>query len=117
MKSIMGNGIWFGALTAIVMAFPVAGVLALVYRFPVPFAGYISGVSAMGYAMVGVVFYGLLGGFPLLAVLGGLTGAIMSRTGTDKDKLPVKLIVLVCFFIDLAMLFVLAILDKIIGPW
>jgi hypothetical protein len=113
----MGKGILLGALMAVVLAFPVAGVLALVYRFPVPFAGYLSGVSAMGSAMGGLVFYGLFGGFPLLAVLGGLAGAIVSHTATKEDKLPWEWIVFICLLIDLAALFVLAILDKIIGPW
>jgi len=112
-----GKGILIGALLAVVMAFPVAGILALVYRFPVPFAGYLSGVSAVGYAMVGVVFYGLLGGFPLLAALGGLAGAVTARRQTEAGTLPWKVIMLLCLSIDLVALFVLAILDKIIGPW
>jgi hypothetical protein len=108
------NGILLSALLTIVMAFPVAGVLALIFRFPVPFGGYVSGVSAVGPAMGGVLLYGLMGGFPLLAVLGGLAGAILAR---GKDKLPWKWIMLSCLLIDLVVLFVLAILDIIIGPW
>lgn len=71
MKGKTGKCILLGAGITVVMAFPVAGLLALVYRFPVPFAGYVSGFSAVGYAMGGVVIYGLLGGFPRLALLGG----------------------------------------------
>lgn len=117
MKSKMYKGTLLGALLAVVIAFPVAAILALVYRFPVPFAGYMSGVSAIGYAMGGVVFYGLIGGFPLLAILGGLTGSIVSNAAARESKLPWKWIMLLCVLIDLAVLFVLAILDKIIGPW
>lgn len=109
------KGMLLGILLAIVMAFPIAGVLALVYRFPVPFAGYVSGVSALGHVMFAVLAYGVgLGGFPLLAVLGGLAGGTVAR---GKDKLPWKWIMLSCLLIDLVVLFVLAILDKIIGPW
>jgi hypothetical protein len=118
MKGKTGKCILLGAGITVVMAFPVAGLLALVYRFPVPFAGYVSGFSAVGYAMVGVVIYGLLGGFPLLALLGGLAGAVAARRmDSGEGKLQWKWLLLPSLIIDLAALFCLAILDKIIGPW
>src|SRR5207247_11256801 len=64
-----------GALATILLAFPFAAVCAIVFRFPVPFAGYESGWSAMPHALAAVRFYGALGGFPLLAFLGALGGA------------------------------------------
>ena len=78
---------FLGALLAIILAFPIAGVLALVYRFPFPFAeGGISGWSAVGPAMVAVGMYGLLGGFFLLVILGWVAGSA-SRQGERKRVL------------------------------
>lgn len=108
------KGSLFGALVCIALTFPVAGALAIIYRFPVPFAGYVSGVSRVHYAMVAVLCYGAIGGFPLLAFLGGLAGGIMAK---GKETLPWNEIVLSCLLIDVVALFVLSILDKIIGPW
>ena len=117
MRGNMGKGILLGATLTVVIAFPVAGLMGLLFRFPIPMCGIASGISAVIPAMIAVLFYGLLGGFPLLAVLGGLTGAIVSHMPAGEGKLPWKRIMLPCLLIDLAALFVLAILDKIIGPW
>ena len=43
-----------GVLLARVLAFPVAGLFALVFR-PVPFGGYLSGPGAVGPAMMAVL--------------------------------------------------------------
>jgi hypothetical protein len=117
MRNNTGNGIMFGALVTVVMAFPVAGLISLLFRFPIPMCGNASGISAVIPAMIAVLFYGILGGFLLLATIGGLTGAIISHVAVGKISLPWKKIMLACLLIDLAALFVLAILDKIIGPW
>jgi hypothetical protein len=100
-----------------VLAFPVAGVLALLYRFPVPFAGYVSGLPGVGYAMVAVLFYGIVGGFPLLAVLGGIVGALATRTAPPGSRFPWGRVIMACMLPDVAALSLLAVLDKIIGPW
>ncbi len=107
-----------GALLTVILAFPIAGVLTLVYRFPFPLAeGGISGWSAVGPAMAAVGMYGLLGGFFLLAILGWVAGSAVSRGKTETGMLPWKQILLVCLLIDFAVLFIFASSDKIFGPW
>lgn len=106
-----------GALLAVVVAFPLAAICALVYRFPVPFAGYAAGPGEVLNALVAVLFYGMLGGFPALAVAGALGGA--TAYGLRKpDTQRVRRLVL-AFSTIVAALAVgtLAILDKLIGPW
>src|SRR5258706_10137538 len=45
-----------GAFLTIGLAFPSAALLALAYRFPVPFAGYESGMAAVPHAILAVAF-------------------------------------------------------------
>jgi hypothetical protein len=42
----------FGAVAACAGAFPAAAAVALVYRFPIPFRGYESGLDAVGSALI-----------------------------------------------------------------
>lgn len=106
-----------GALLAIVFAFPLDALVALVYRFPVPFVGYKSGLNAIPLSLIGVAFYGMLGGFILLAGLGAIGGMLAYVLG----KLTQQSINRYChaFSLMAALLCVLllAVLDKIIGPW
>jgi hypothetical protein len=69
-----------GAVAAIIGAFPVSAFCALMYRFPIPFAGYESGPGAAMRSLVAILLYGIgMGGFIVLAVLGAGLGAIASR--------------------------------------
>ncbi len=70
------NAIMMGASCCMVAAFPCAALLALVWQFPVPFSGFEHGSAAVPHAMYAVFFYGIMGGFPLLGVLGGIGGAM-----------------------------------------
>ncbi len=113
----MGSAMLKGALWALALAFPLAAVCALLYRFPVPFAGYETGPAAIPGALIAVVFYGLLGGFPALLVAGALGGAAaygLARPDTHRVRR-----LALTFAALAAMLAVgsLAILDKLIGPW
>ncbi len=105
-----------GALWSIGMAFPIAAAMALVYRFPIPFAGYRSGVDAIIPAMIAVIVYGILGGFVVLGIAGAIAGLITGfLPGTRRTR---NLMLFACSSgLTTIGLFVLAILDKIIGPW
>lgn len=109
-----------GALVGILGAFPVAVVVAVVYRFPVPFAGYASGFRAVLPVLFAVLFYGLLGGFLVVGVLGALAGLLASQITHRTDaprKASVYLIVSLALAANLPPVLLLAVLDKIIGPW
>src|SRR5690606_18388201 len=102
-----------GAICTVVGAFPVAAFVALVYRFPFPLAGYQSGIGAMLLSPIAVAVYGiLLGGFVLRGLLGAIGGAVRgSVEWTAETTLPAALL------IDLAAILLLAVWDKIYGPW
>jgi hypothetical protein len=106
-----------GALWAAALAFPFAAICALLYRFPIPLSGYETGPAAMPAALVAVVFYGVLGGFPALLATGALGGAAayaLCRTNVRRVRR------LTLAFAGLSALFgvgLLAVLDKLIGPW
>lgn len=106
-----------GALWAVVLAFPVAGVCALLFRFPVPFSGYASGLDAVPAALLAVVFYGLLGGFPLLFAAGALGGAAAYALARPDAQRARRLTLVSSGLIALVAVGLLAILDKLIGPW
>jgi quinol-cytochrome oxidoreductase complex cytochrome b subunit len=109
-----------GAITAILGSFPAAALVALVYRFPIPFddtrqAG--SGIDGLSLTMFAVLFYGALGGFVVLGVLGALAGAVgQTRAGTDRVK-AVRLTTVLALAASLACAIFLATLDLFIGPW
>ena len=107
-----------GFLWSIVSTFPIAGVMALVFRFPVPFAGYVSGFDAIRPTMFAVAVYGVFfGGFVVVGLLGAIAGFVMATLdlpGLGNKKRAVQWVSL---GIATVCLFVLAVLDWIIGPW
>src|SRR5690348_3119967 len=68
-----------GALSAVVGAFPVAALVAFVYRFPIPFTGYANGFKAVVPALFAAAVYGAMGGFFVVAILGTLAGVLARR--------------------------------------
>ena len=113
----MRPAIIWGAVSATVLAFPLAALCAIVYRFPVPFAGYASGIDDVPYVLMGVLFYGLLGGFPVLAAAGVLAGWAAHHTG-QPDPRAVRRLALTFGGVSASLAVVLlAVLDKLIGPW
>ena len=67
--------------------FFVAPFLALVYKFPILFSGMESGPSAMLGSVSAVAFYGIMGGFVILGVLGAAAGAIASKVvGANRHR-------------------------------
>jgi hypothetical protein len=106
-----------GALLAPVLAFPLAGLCALLYRFPVPFAGYESGWPAVPHALAAVRFYGSIGGFSLLALLGGIGGAVAHRIARPDTRRVWQWTVATAAIIAGSAVILLAVLDYLIGPW
>ena len=103
-----------GAATAVIATFPLAALVALVFRFPIPFGSYMSGPSAVVPALFAAGFYGMLGGFVVQALLGGIAGVLASRTGApDRRRAVLTYAVLAA----LPGVLILSILDWIIGPW
>jgi hypothetical protein len=106
-----------GAIATILLAFPFAAICALLFRFPIPFASYESGLSAVPHALAAVRFYGSLGGFVLLAVLGSVGGAVAHQLGGGDRRRVWKWTVLLAMVIAFCCVMLLATLDYIIGPW
>ncbi len=111
---------WFakGALVGVAGSPFLAGFSALVFRFPVPFAGYMSGVEAVVPAAIGSLFYGLvLGGFAVQAVLGGFGGITGARKAwPDRARMQRQCVAYALVGASIGVLS-LALLDKVIGPW
>ncbi|MGE3316780.1 MAG: hypothetical protein AB7O26_16805 [Planctomycetaceae bacterium] len=107
-----------GALYAVLGTFPVAAFVALVFRFPFPDAPYAGGVRAMLGSPIAVLIYGLAGGFYLLAVLGAVAGVIAHRRYQNRnDRNKHREIVVFAAVIDFIAVMLLAVWDKIYGPW
>jgi hypothetical protein len=116
-EELVRSAVLKGMLWAVGLVFPLAGLCALIYRFPIPFAGYESGLAAVPLALVAVVFYGIIGGFPALMAAGALGGAAAHGIG-QPDPARVRLLtVTFAGLFALAGVIMLAILDKLIGPW
>jgi hypothetical protein len=107
-----------GAFAAIALTFPIAGLTALLYRFPIPFGGYASGPEAVLLSLGAVVFYGVaMGGFVVVGLLGFAAGVVAERVARANGKSVVKMTVLFGLLVAFLAVFALAILDKVIGPW
>ena len=106
-----------GALSTILLVFPLAALCVSLFRFPVPFAGYESGWSAVPDAMVAVRFYGSLGGFVLLALSGAVGGAVAHRIGTPDRRRVWRWTVSLAAAVAGCAVLLLATLDYIVGPW
>jgi hypothetical protein len=106
-----------GAVVAVCGSFPLAAIIALLFRFPVPFAGYQSGPDGMIAAMIGAAFYGALGGVVVQAMLGGASGIAAYGLGRGKKYATYQFSVAFGLVAALPGLLFLAVLDWIIGPW
>lgn len=113
----MRSAVFRSALWAVALAFPIAAICALLYRFPVPFAGYETGLTAVPGAFLAVVFYGLLGGFPVLLAAGGLGGAAAHTLAHPNAQRVRRLTLTFAGIVALLAVGLLAVLDKLIGPW
>ena len=106
-----------GAFWAVALAFPLAAICALLDRFPVPFGGYETGLRAVPGALVAVVFYGVLGGFAALLAAGALGGAAAYALGRPDAQRVRWLTLAFAGLMALLGVGLVAVLDKLIGPW
>lgn len=107
-----------GAAIATLGAFPTAAFVALVYRFPIPFGGYRSGVEAVGPALLAVLFYGLvLGGFIVLPCCGAIVGLLAYRRGKPSGNPVLGWMIGGCLGVDAVAAMTLAVWDKVYGRW
>lgn len=106
-----------GALWAVALAFPLAVVCALVYRFPVPMVGYESGPTSVPGVLLAVVFFGLFGGFPALLAGGAAAGAAAYALGRPDSQKVRRLVLALAGLVAALGVGLLAILDKLIGSW
>jgi len=91
---------------------------ALLFRFPVPFAGYISGYRAVPLSVLAVAFYGLLfGGFVVVGALGAIGGIVAHRLHQPDLGDVRRWTRGLAGFAAVLSVMVLAVLDKFIGPW
>ncbi|GEM30605.1 hypothetical protein NN3_16120 [Nocardia neocaledoniensis NBRC 108232] len=106
-----------GGLAAVVLAPVAAAVTAAVYRFPVPLVGYTSGVGGALTAAVGSLFYLVLGGALVLAVVGALGGVLVTwgnPVGTRRNYLLAIGSGMVAAILGALGL---ALLEYVVGPW
>ena len=103
-----------GAALAVIATFPLAAIVALIFRFPIPFGSYLSGVQAVVPALFAAAFYGMIGGFIVQAILGGIAGVMASRTGAPDRR---RAVLIYAGLAALPGVLILSVLDWIIGPW
>lgn len=107
-----------GAFCSILGTYPAAALCALLFRFPIPFAGYSSGVDAVLPSFVAVTMYGaVFGGFLVQGLLGGAAGVLAWRHGRTEGGRAWHRCAAYGLMISIPGVALLAVLDKIIGPW
>ena len=111
------RSIWTGAIWSILSAFPITALIALFFRFPVPFAGIDGGITHVIPAIFGLLFYGIaMGGFVLLGLCGALAG-LVSRIAASSPMGQRHLQRWLSVGATATLLFILATLDWYIGPY
>jgi len=116
-----------GFATTVLASFLVALVFAFLFRFPIPFVGYIGLFAELSPYSIGVLktiksvviawwFYGILGGYLVLGISGIITGLYIGHKFSDSDNKN-KRIIIGSIAISAIPVFVLSLLDFVIGPW
>jgi hypothetical protein len=75
------------ALYGALFMFPAAALVAVVYRFPVPMGGTVSGPSGAWDAMLATIFFGLAGGFLVVPAVAAALGTLLRRNTGDRPAL------------------------------
>jgi len=106
------------ACLATLFTFPLAALIALLYRFPLPFVGYESGVDAVVPALYAVYFYGVwLGGFVIVGVFGAAAGFTVYLRNSAGSAVYWKCMFWLSACAAGVPLLLLSTLDYLIGPW
>lgn len=103
-----------GAVAAVVSAPAAAALLAVLYRFPVPFRGYATGVAEAPTAALAALFYLALGGAVVLGGSGAIVGALLARWRPGRATVP---ILVAAVAIALVAAAALAVLEFFVGTW
>lgn len=111
------TGVLWGAISAAGLVVPFAALCVLVYRFPVPFGGYVSGARQVPLALLAVVFYGALGGFPVMLAIGALGGWAAHALAAPDVRRIRRLALTFGMAASALGVLLLAVLDKLIGNW
>lgn len=106
-----------GAVASCLAAFPAAFVIALVWRLPIPFGRYESGVYAAGKSWFAVLFYGAIGGFLVLGFLGAIGGTIAHQRHSHECSAALRLNLLLALLFSTLGVGLLSGLDLLIGKW
>ncbi len=119
------------ALKGIIIAIPssllVAIVFAYLFRIPIPMGGYIgpfgefstydsSIVDILKSVFIALGFYGMFGGFIILTACGVITGIYTGHKYSEASN-KTRMIVFWTALISAVPVFILSILDYIVGPW
>ena len=99
-----------GIVVALLGIFPVAALVALIYRFPIPAVGYLSGLDGMMGSPLAVLLYGIVGGFYLLAVFGAIAGAVAHAIASRLNRARIPMIVGFALIPDVVAAILLAVL-------
>lgn len=111
------SAMMLGGVASCMAAFPAAFIVALVWRLPIPFGGYASGMEGAGKSWFAVLFYGIVGGFPVLGVLGAICGAVAHQQCMPDRQAVVRLTMLLGALVAAMAVGLLTVLDMLIGPW
>lgn len=113
----MKKWFWRGAFVAVVGTFPITAVCAFAYRFPIPFVGYRGGVDAVMPALIGLFFYGLMGGILVQMTIGGAAGIIAVKMRPEPSSATVHWCDGLAICGASISVIWLAIADHVIGRW
>jgi len=116
-----------GAITALVSSLLAAILFAFIFRVPIPFGGYIGPFGEFSTYNMGAVeviksvsfawvFYGVLGGFIVLPLSGVFIGTVVGQKYSRSEHKN-RMIIMWAIGISTILVFLLSILDFIIGPW
>ncbi len=113
----MKRSMMTGCIAALISMFPVASLLALLWKFPLPMGGFAQGPRAALLAPVAALFYGLFGGFLVVPALGAASGALAFKLTSGDTGRARRLSIVLGVLSAVAAGVFLNVLDKIIGPW
>ena len=122
----MGKAILRGILWTFLVILPAAFIVAILYRFPIPFRGYIRGwdlfsegpdtsMELLWLLLQAAFYYIIWGGFILLALLGTVAG--LAGWWLGKPDRVNRFTRYIALGLALVTAIVLSVLDKIIGQW
>jgi len=116
-----------GTITAVISSLLIAILFAYLFRFPIPMGGYIGPfgqfssydsnvIDTIKSILVAWAFYGVFGGFIILSLFGAIIGILIGKKYSHL-VIKNKMILYSSSSISIVAIFILSILDYIIGSW